>query len=179
MLGTATTEINPVSPFIINIVLAVLSAAFAFVSALYFSSRKHTEEKLKQSIDERERMRNRLTDLESKLAVVNAAVVPISTAFQAILIKELTHFHSVEMDELLLKIGPPNVLTTEEHTRLIVMLSERMKALGDEISVSEKDAAYMLPMVMKRSEAEQKVLQTVSDLKLKLITVAEVVALHK
>jgi mevalonate pyrophosphate decarboxylase len=178
-MGIVSTEINPISPLIINIVLVVLSTALAFVSALYFSSRRHTEEKLKSSLDEREKMRERLTDLESKLAVVNAAVVPISTAFQAILIKELTHFHSVEMDALLLKIGPPNILTTEEHTRLIVMLSERMKDLGDEISLSEKDAAYMLPMVMKRSEAEQAILKTVSDMKLKLITVAEVVAMHK
>jgi hypothetical protein len=165
-LAEANKDVNPISPWVINGALIFLSASLAFFTTVFFNSRKEAREREK-----------RLVALESQLALVNAAVVPISTAFQAILIKELTHFHTPEMDALLVKIGPPNVLTEDERDRLAVMLIERTEDLGSEISSSERDAAHILPAVMKRAQAEQDTLQLASRLKLKLLTIAEVIAI--
>ena len=96
----------------------------------------------------------RITELERQLSLVNQAVVPISTAFQAILIKELTHYHTPRMDELMVKLGPPDVLSEAEEAELIDALDERTRDMGDLISDAERDAARMLPMVMKRARAE-------------------------
>jgi hypothetical protein len=98
---------------------------------------------------------NRIADLENKLGIVSAAVTPISIAFQAILVKELTHSHTPEMDLLLTKIGPPNELSEKDDARLRVMLKERSLDFGPLISAAERDAARILPMVMARASAEQ------------------------
>lgn len=96
----------------------------------------------------------RMEDVEKQLALVSQAVVPISTAFQAILVKELTHFHTPAMDALLRKLGPPYTLTLEEEVELAAALQQRMKDMAVEISDSERDAAQMLPLVMKRVRTE-------------------------
>ena len=101
--------------------------------------------------------------------------VPISTAFQAILIKELTHFHTPEMDALMAKIGPPNTLTVVEQERLAVLLNERMKDMGPLISDSERDAARILPAIMKRAKIEQNVITGAEETKVSLVSVAMVV----
>ena len=97
---------------------------------------------------------DRVFDLEKQLVAVHQVVQPISTAFQAILIKELTHYHTPVMDELLEKIGPPNRLTPEEEEKLFVLLKERTADLDGRIDEAERDAAVMLPMVMKRAKTE-------------------------
>ncbi len=96
------------------------------------------------------RLVDRVNDLERQLSAVNQAVVPISAAFQAILVKELTHFHTPEMDGLMAKLGPPFTLTEVEAKRLGVLLEERQRDMNDQISDAERDAAQMLPLVMRR-----------------------------
>src|SRR5678815_4707353 len=95
--------------------------------------------------------------------------MPISTAFQAILIKELTHFHTPVMDALMSKIGPPFTLTAAEETELIAALEQRTQDMAAEISDSERDAAKILPLVMKRAKLEALALQP-EDTRLKLVT---------
>jgi hypothetical protein len=97
---------------------------------------------------------NRVLELEKQLGLVNQAILPMSSAFQAILVKELTHLHTPEMDALLVKLGPPYLLTESEEARLAVLLNERMADLGADIPESERDAARMLPLVMKRVRRE-------------------------
>jgi hypothetical protein len=97
---------------------------------------------------------NRVLELERQLGLVNQAILPMSSAFQAILVKELTHLHTPEMDALMVKLGPPYLLTEIEEQRLSVLLSERITDLGSEVPDSERDAARMLPLVMKRVRRE-------------------------
>lgn len=163
MLLTLLPEINSIPPLVINIALICLSAGLAVLSTVLFKSR--------ESAAAREK---RLTTLETQLAVVSAAVVPISTAFQAILIKELTHFHTPEMDALLAKVGPPNVLTPVEQDRLGVLLKERTKDLGEAISQSEREAAAILPIVMKRAAVEQATMSVAANLASMPVLVATV-----
>lgn len=166
-------DINTVSPWVINGALLMFAAGLTFITTLYFKLRKEAADKLKAAHEASERIRDRLTELESKLTLINAAVIPISTAFQAILIKELTHPHTAEMDALLVKVGPPNILTEAEKERLATMLVERSTDM--EITDSERDAALILPAVMKRAEVEQDTLKVTQDLKLQLISITEVI----
>jgi hypothetical protein len=160
-----TPDINPAPPWIINVGMMLLTAAVGAGITVLFNMRTSALVREK-----------RLVAMETKLALVDAAVIPIATAMQAILIKELTHFHTPEMDDLLIKVGPPNTLTEDEQARLIVMLQERTKDLGEEISPSERDAAFIFPIVMKRAAAEQSTLKSATDLKmLRFLALTEVI----
>ena len=81
--------------------MVVFSASLGFLAQRYFSSRKELRADALELATEKKAIMVRIAELETKLALVNAVVVPISTAFQAILIKELTHFHAPEMDALI------------------------------------------------------------------------------
>lgn len=96
----------------------------------------------------------RVQELERNSALLSQQTIPISAAFQAILIQDLTHFHTPEMDELMVKLGPPFILTEKETNRLIELLAERERDLGPEVSQSERDAARMLPLVIRRVAAD-------------------------
>jgi len=113
----------------------------------------------------------RVDTLDKQLALVGHDVVPLSAAMQALLIKELTHFHTPTMDALMAKLGPPSTLTDAEETELLLLLKEREIDMGDLISDSERDAAHILPAVIRRAKAEalalaetQPTLQTVAVL---------------
>jgi hypothetical protein len=164
-------EVNPAPPLLINVALLVMSACLGFLANRYFVRRKEIRADSQIAALDKAATMARIVDLESKLALVNAAVVPISTAFQAILIKELTHFHTPEMDALMVKIGPPNTLTSGDEKRLETMLKERMDDMGPEISDRERGAAMILPEVMKRAKLEQDVLATVEAPQVKLVAV--------
>lgn len=96
----------------------------------------------------------RVSELEKQLAIVQVTVVPISAAYQAMLVKQLTHFHTPELDALLVKLGPPSALDSDEAQRMAVLLQARTIDMGDEIDDSERDAAAMLPMVVRRVAEE-------------------------
>lgn len=101
-----------------------------------------------------EKLIDRVIELESQLLLLRQQVVPISTAFQAILIKELTHIHEPVVDELLAKIGPPYILNPEEEEQLLSALADRVNSTSAMMTESERGAAAMLPMVIKRVRAE-------------------------
>jgi hypothetical protein len=166
-------EVNPVSPWVINTAMAIMSACLGFLGNRYFVRRKEIKADAQAVAEDKKATLSRITELESKLALVNAAVVPISTAFQAILIKELTHFHTPEMDALMVKIGPPNTLNPTDEKRLEVMLKDRMDDMGPEISDRERGAAMILPEVMKRARAEQDALATIEAPHVKLVAVLD------
>ena len=145
----------PEETWINSIAIAFLGGGISLLIALllfYLSGRQKAAQALASA---NLKLVDRVTDLERQLTSVTQQVVPISAAFQAILIKELTHFHTPEMDALMLKIGPPFTLTDGEAARLGVMLAERQRDMNDQISDSERDAAQMLPMVIKRVLADR------------------------
>lgn len=108
-------------------------------------------------------------ELERQIAVLGQQVLPISTAFQAILIKQLTHYHTPELDELLRKVGPPFTLNAAEERQLAKLLEERTRDVDGLIDSSERDAAKMLPMIMARVRAEHGAV--LSDMELLLVAV--------
>jgi len=158
---------DTIKTLIVPIVLLLLGGAVTFISTRIHAKRR-------EFIDEVEKRERRISELERQLAVLNQVVVPISTAFQAILIKELTHMHTPEMDALLAKIGPPSTLTDAEEVELAEGLAQRAKDMGDQISESERDAALILPSVIKRAKAESVALALGDPMTLRLVTVAAV-----
>ena len=157
--------------------LLALGAVFTFFGTWFWTHRKDKADKADKLAEANLLLLGRVSELEGKLALINQAVIPISTAFQAILIKELTHYHTPEMDALMRKVGPPSILTDVEEERLGQLLLERTTDMEDAISDSERDAAMILPAVMRRARIEASVLTGTKDMGLKLVTVAAVVGL--
>lgn len=137
-----------------SIGLIVLGSVLSFAAARYWFQRNQAVAQAALIKVEHDKLMNRVMDLERDNALVKASVVPITTAFQALLIKELTHFHTPVMDALMVKVGPPNVLTPGEEEQLAVLLAERSKDMADEIPDSEREAAHILPIVMRRAKVE-------------------------
>ena len=134
-----------------GIAVALCGGAGSFAVARWSSYQKRQD-------DERADLAKRLKTIEDQLILVGAQVLPISTAFQAILVKELTHYHTPELDALLVKLGPPFTLTEAEMQQMFQLLVAREQDLGPLISAAERDAAHMLPLVMRRAKVEAELL---------------------
>jgi hypothetical protein len=131
-------------PLINSVGLLILGAVLSFLAARYWHQKSQAEALLV-----------RVTELERDRDAIKATVDPITTAFQSLLIRQLTHFHTPEMDALMVKIGPPNTLTSDEASRLAVLLEERAKNMAGSIPDSERRAAHILPDVMILAKLEQ------------------------
>lgn len=112
--------------------------------------------KAKELAEAHEALLARVIEAEKELAVFRAtmstALLPVSAMFQAALVKHLTHNHTPEMDDLLARI---NDLSETETARLHALLKERVVEFDDPaIDDLERDAAVMMPYVMKRVKAE-------------------------
>ena len=164
MIEAISPEVNPVPPWIVNVAMILLTALVGLGSKYILS--------LRQAVKDREA---RLVRIEDNIKSMALVTTPLFTVMQEKLIKELTHFHTPEMDALLVKVGPPNVLTIEERERLATMLQERTKDLNGEISPNERDAATIFPIIMKRAAEEQSTLQVARRNKLKPMGLTEVV----
>jgi hypothetical protein len=148
-----------------SIVIVLFGAMLSFIAARYWFQRNQAVADAKRLADEvaaakkvadedRRRTDARVAELELQLSAVKQTVLPISAAFQAILIKELTHYHTPRMDELMKKLGPPVTLNEAEQAELAALLHARTVDMDGRISDSERDAATMLPLVVKRVVAE-------------------------
>lgn len=81
--------------------------------------------------------------------------VPLNVALQSILRQELTHFHTPTIDRLLAKLGPPFLLTASEEHALLAAMKQREQDMGDQMSDSEREAAQLLPLIMRRIKRDQ------------------------
>jgi len=149
------TEPNSVWPIINSIGLLILSIGLTFLSTRYFHRR--TEVRIAEEARERTEklMSARIEELERRLGEVGSTVQPLSAAFQAMLIKQLTHFHTPVLDALLVKLGPPVTLTDEEREQMTMLLEERSRDVGAQIDELERHAAHILPYVVKMVTIEQ------------------------
>lgn len=165
----------PTQVIVNSTLIMIFGSILSFLSAWFWFAKNAAVARAKTIADEQVKTLERLKELETKLALINQAIIPISTAFQAILIKELTHFHTPEMDALLVKLGPPNTLSATDMERLEVLLVERAKDMAPKISASERDAACILPVIIKRAQKESDLLANAEVSKVKLVTVSTLV----
>ena len=103
---------------------------------------------------EHKELEEKVTALTNQLGLVSQVVTPINQAMQALLIRELTHYHTPELDALLAKLPPEGNLTDAEWLRLAALLKEREQELNGSIPESEREAALILPYIIKRVKAE-------------------------
>ena len=151
-----------------NLGLMAIGGVSSFLAAKYwFWKSFETHEQSQRDLD-LYKLTSKVYELEKQLALVGAQVLPISAAYQAVLVKELTHFHTPEMDALLDKLLQFHVITDEEMNRLKVLLIERENSINGEITEEERDAARILPIVAKRAKLAMSI---VNDLKLQVLTV--------
>jgi hypothetical protein len=72
------------------------------------------------------------------------------------------------------RIGPPSTLTPEEEVRMFELIEARTIDMHSEITDEERDAAAILPVIMKRATAEMTRLAK-STIHLKLISLTATV----
>lgn len=135
-----------------SIGLVLLTSAVSFAASWFWYTKKARTDKVHDDEVVAGDTAHRIQDLEKQLAVLTATFTPISEAFKAVLIKQLTHFHTPEMDALLEKAAK-NGLSNSEEKRLQQMLIARAQDLNGRIDSSEREAALMLPLVMNRVRA--------------------------
>lgn len=155
-------------PFLNSVGLLVIGSGLTFLAAWYWHLKNAAVAEKNAAIAEalrlkaeHDRLVARVTEIESSNAVLKAAVVPITSAFQALLVKQLTHFHTPLMDSYLEKIGH---LTEKEEGELARLLEERVRDAKDEIPDSESRAARILPDVMVLAKREMEMISQDSTL---------------
>jgi hypothetical protein len=142
--------------FVLSIVLPVFGAFLTFVMTRYWYIRGERARETTAIARAAEELSKRVDLLDKQLALITQAVVPISAAYQSILVRELTHYHTPEMDALMVKLGPPVTLTEDEELRLLELLRQREEDMGASIGATERDAASILPIVIKRTKVEMR-----------------------
>ena len=159
-----------------TIVGASLAALFALIVGWLLSARVAAEKKADALKAENALVLGRLTELETKERLHGEAMKPIVSAFHGLLVKQLTHAEKPEMDMLLSRLGPPNILKPKEYERLMTMLEERAADMSPEIDSFERDAATILPAVIKMTAREQANIEEVDGARdFNLMTVVSVV----
>jgi hypothetical protein len=149
--------------------------AASFAAAWFWFTKNAAVQRAAVIKAEHEALISRVTELELRERVAEEKITPIATAFQALLIKTLTHADREEMDSLLFKLGPPDTLNNEERTRLMIMLKERGAGSGAALTSDEREAAMILPAVMKIAAEEQANMDHAGSLRgLKLVTIISI-----
>lgn len=147
-----------------SLAVATFGASLAFLAAWFWHQKNRAIATAAAVRQGHEDLVRKVHDLERKQAVMEAAVVPITTTFQQLLIKSLTHphFHAKEMDALMKKIGPPNSFDDGEEKRLSVLLRQRAEDTQYDIPEEERIAARILPDVMTLAKLQQDKIDTES-----------------
>jgi hypothetical protein len=169
-LTTLLVALLVLNPIIGALGMLVVSTGLGLLTT-WFWFRKNAAMKERDRIAvEHEKLLERISQIELQSHVLAQAMIPVSAAFQAILIKELTHMHTPEMDALLVKLGPPFELTEDEADRLSILLERRTRDIGAEISASERDAAAMLPALIRRVRTESDQMKDIPQIKIIALT---------
>jgi hypothetical protein len=130
--------------------LLVLVVLLSFIVAMCWSWHMYRADQ-----NERNLLRGRVLETERRIVELSQSVTPISAAFQAVLIGQLARCRTPEMDALMRRAGPPNLLTPEEEERLETLLADVARDPDASIRDCEREAAHILPTVIKRARRER------------------------
>jgi hypothetical protein len=154
-----------------KIFLLLLGAGISFAVSAYWKGKTVSEAVAAGIAKGHADLVTRVDVLDKQLALMGQTVAPISTAFQSVLVKELTHFHTPVLDALLVKIGPPSTLTPDEEVEMAKLLKQRTVDMGDQITEQEREAAEILPLIIKRAKAEQAALDAGAPVQVKFVSI--------
>jgi hypothetical protein len=143
--------------FLNSLIGALISAVVGvFVTLLWRAKTRAEVEKAAIAADHLATVK-RLTETETRLAVVTAQMVPLNAAMLQAIVKQMTHIHTPELDALMTRVGPhavPPPLTPDEEVLMYRLVAERRVAVDAEIDEDERDAAAIFPVILKRANAE-------------------------
>jgi hypothetical protein len=110
---------------------------------------------------------DRLTVIDSQMAMLMTQVSPLWAAVQSKIAKDLTHPSPQfeEMDALLRDLEALK-LSTEGKERLLVLLEERIHSVDPEVTEAEKESARLLEGVMEKVLEEAETDTPLVDLKI-------------
>ncbi len=171
-MGTDLISATTLNQFL----LATFGAFLVFLTTWFWRGKTEALLKAKTLSEAHEAVLARLSVVETQLKLTEQMTSPIVTAMQAILVKQLTHAHRPELDALLVKIGPPDILTDQERARLLVLLHDRSWDVDPSVGTEERSAAKILPLLMPMAVAEQKAFAEAGvSANLRLMTIVAVV----
>jgi hypothetical protein len=124
------------TPLIVSATAIVMTAIIAVALLRFFNNRENAR-------------------LRERIGILSLPVQQMSAAFQVALVRQLTHFHTPKLDALLAKLGPPFALTDVEMQELIAELKAREEDMAGQIDGGEREAAKMLPAIMRRVALEK------------------------
>ena len=133
-----------------------------FLASLFFFQKQQAIKAAETLAVAHKELLERVGVLEKKEAVAAAQFVPIASAFQATLIKLLTHAHTGELDALLVKVAD-HTLTPEEEPRMLALLDERTRDMDERITEEDREIAGIFPTVAKLARKEQLLLLAARD----------------
>lgn len=153
--------------------LAVQKATLETASALALA----TEEKAQIIAEGHEKIMLRVQELETQQRVTSQTILPLNTIYLDALRHELTHVTTPRLDELMKKLGPPDIQTPEEEVEMNTLVIERSKDMAHTINDSERDAATIFPIAVKKFKAEQAMIAAGIDSRNKLMTIGVALAI--
>lgn len=95
-------------------VLATINYLFGRKGARQTGATEDEKEALREARRETADSNKRLTELEKKIAVMEAAAIPITAAYQTMILSGLRHHHAPALDEVLDKMADGKPLTAED-----------------------------------------------------------------
>jgi hypothetical protein len=162
-----------VEQILLTLGFTLLGAFITFAFAWYWYQKRIADEKAKEIAEAHKKLGEKVDDLENRLALLTQSVLPMNTAFQTILVRELTHYHEKRTDYLLEQLGPPNIISEAEEEELSNALEKRTHDMGEEIGQSEREAAIILPYIIKRVRAETKKIKQGKISEVDFVAIAE------
>jgi hypothetical protein len=157
------TVLSVVEPFLNSLGLIVVTAILGFLASWFWWQKKQAENKAADIAKGHQELLDKFNELTVRVAVLDQSVLPINAAYQAHLIKVLTNPHTPEMDALLAKI-PGEKMNQGEVDRFATLLKERTTDI-EGIPQEQRDAAKILPIVMKLSMHESELIRSLSFVK--------------
>ncbi len=129
----------------------LFSAALVFVATWFWRYRSRVEKERDEAAEWR-------SEMELKIAVLGTQMMPLWSAVQSQIAKDLTHPHPQfrVMDSLLRKLESLTI-THDERRQLSVLLDERIVSTDPAVSDAERESAKLMKGVMAKVlvEAEQ------------------------
>lgn len=125
----------------------LFGGALTFAATAFWTNRASKRLAAEKVLSEKDDLLARIAELETQLNVIGQAVTPLTQAMQAMLVKQLTHYHTPRMDELLAKLDP-FTLSDEEENELFALLAQRTLDLNGRIPPIERIYAKALPLVI-------------------------------
>ena len=111
----------------------------------------------------------RVLAVEAQLSALAAAASPLSEVVRDAIIKELTHLHTPELDALLEKVKS-DTLSPDDERSLLRLLKDRAEEPNHLVGAGERDAAIMLPPILRRIKQEKEAISP-TETELRIVSV--------